>query len=731
MENMDNQNNNLENSRLENENQHSLSSQRETEYAPHSPEKKENNGMTKGKILDQEGEQTSSILRWTFFLFLGIIALFYMVLLWSLLSGNVDNPLFQILGIESRDLKETLLNLTDILFAIGSLIFLILTLIRFFQWVVLEKDSEDRQKFIVQTSIYFLIFVSVVGLWVLFRILITNVKVDTFGIENHMVQTIPQNTIGLTAPILVEFDIATRLYEVLSRDVIQQISWDFDNDGKIDATGDKVTYRFLDKGKNNGRYPVTVSIEYVVPQTREEKRMELVREVIISNESVRANITADQESGPVPLDVQFSANGSRDPDGEIILYEWDLDNDGDFELSGDQLSVVQKRFESVGNYTVRLRVTGTTQDIDEATLDIVVGNSTQDLIAKINSDNGFEGMMPFAVTFDGALSFSRVGDIVRYEWFIEGESEPVVGRTIKRTFRRSGEYDVFLTVENDRGEKNRVMQTITVLDSQVGTQVSIKSDPPLDAESGLIRGKAPFEIEFDARSSTIRNPIEWRWDFENDGVVDDFARVARHTYRTPGEYTVRLTIVDSLDREFSTTEKVLVENFGTNAVIMATPSSGVAPLRVRLDGSASKTDSGEIIAYRWYLLDEEPFNYDAQLDYVFDTVGTYPVKLQVLTSDGKQDTETRYIVVRGTPLKSNFTYSIDNNNPLLVSFDSSDATGTIVSYAWNFGDGNASRRVDPQYEFPYPGKFNVTLKVTGPKGIISEYSQEVTVGEGQ
>lgn len=493
-----------------------------------------------------------------------------------------------------------------------------------------------------------------------------------------------------------------------------------------------MTYRFLDKGDNNGRYPVTARIEYLVPQTNEEKVKEVIREVIISNESVRANITADQETGPVPLDVQFSANGSKDPDGDIILYEWDLDGDGDYEVGGDQQTTIEKQFTKVGNYTVGLRVTGATKDIDEATIDIIVGNSNQDLIAKINSDNGFEGIMPFSVLLDGQLSFSRLGEITRYEWFIEGEPEPILGRTVKRTFRKPGEYEIYLTVENDSGEKNRTSRTITVLDNQIGTEVKIETKPEPEEKTDIVRGKLPFEVEFDARKSTIRNPIEWRWDFENDGIIDDYSQVAKHVYRKPGDYKATLTVIDSLEREFESTQLIRVDNIGTKAVIKATPSSGVAPLKVNFDGSASKTDTGEIVSYRWYLIDEQPFNYDANLEYIFESVGTFPVRLKILTSDGKTDETTTYIVVRATPLKAFFEYTINKDNPFEVDFNPTNSTGTIVGYGWNFGDGEASRRVKPTHEFPYPGTYTVTLQVQDPKGVVSEYDQEITItGESE
>jgi len=73
--------------------------------------------------------------------------------------------------------------------------------------------------------------------------------------------------------------------------------------------------------------------------------------------------------------------------------------------------------------------------------------------------------------------------------------------------------------------------------------------------------------------------------------------------------------------------------------------------------------------------------------------------------------------------------------PLGVSFDascSSDPDGNIVSYQWNFGDGNTESSASPYYSHTYwsPGSYNVTLTVTDNQGSTSTTYNGIWVLEG-
>ena len=67
--------------------------------------------------------------------------------------------------------------------------------------------------------------------------------------------------------------------------------------------------------------------------------------------------------------IRLSGSGSFDPDGEIVLYEWDLTGDGMFETLGMNPTTI---FYSPGRFTIRLRVTDNAgaKDVDSAIIEV-------------------------------------------------------------------------------------------------------------------------------------------------------------------------------------------------------------------------------------------------------------------------------------------------------------------------------------------------------------------------
>lgn len=660
-----------------------------------------------------------------------LVFAFYGSLLWALWTGNAANPLFETLGIEASGLKNLLLTLTNLIFGALALTLLITTLVYIFRWSLAKSTDLNRRSLLTKFMIFMVLFASSIGAWFSLYYLISQVSGQAqTAVDNSLISTVPENVIGLSSPVTVEFDIGARMFERIPQQVIRQINWDFDGDGKYDASGPKVTYRFLDRGSNNGRFPVTAEVFYFSTLEDKEVSFKSIREVIINNENVNAKIIAAPETGPFPLEVEFNAAESKDPDGDVIMYEWDLDGDGDFEIR-QETPIITETFMKVGEYKVQLRVTGQNNDTDVIEKIITVKTPESDLKAVIASADALEGYAPLKISFDGSQSFVKEGVITQYEWFIEGEDEPVLGRKLQRIFRTPGEYNVSLTVQNDLGERQRVERKITVLEDNVTAKIDVKTTPAAPANS-VLEGIVPFAVSFDASLSRIKEPLEWNWDFNDDGIVDSYGEAVQHVFRQVGTFEVQLTIIDSDQVSHIGVIPVQVDKAGVSAVIAAQPFAGPAPLKVKFDGSASSTDEGEIVNYIWEFPGREPINYGAQIEYEFKQIGNYIVKMSILTSKGQTASDEIIVSARAPIVSADFRLiPTSGTAPMLVQATPSISKGIIREYEWDWGDGTRVETLfapdATQHTFTQSGEYIVTLRMTDQSGIVSEKTRTIQI----
>jgi outer membrane protein assembly factor BamB len=82
-----------------------------------------------------------------------------------------------------------------------------------------------------------------------------------------------------------------------------------------------------------------------------------------------------------------------------------------------------------------------------------------------------------------------------------------------------------------------------------------------------------------------------------------------------------------------------------------------------------------------------------------------------------------------------FTFSPSNISANKeINFDasqSSDIDGEIVSYQWNFGDGNTTTGQVVTHAYPVPGEYLVSLVVVDNDGVVSTRSVTIQIGERQ
>ena len=109
--------------------------------------------------------------------------------------------------------------------------------------------------------------------------------------------------------------------------------------------------------------------------------------------------------------------------------------------------------------------------------------------------------------------------------------------------------------------------------------------------------------------------------------------------------------------------------------------------------------------------------------------GTYSVGLTVSTPLGCSSTSpTTGIINAWTPPVANFSASTYETDAANATIDFTDqSTGSIATWAWNFGDGGTSNAINPTWTYNDVGTFAVDLYVTDIHGCTDEVTQTILI----
>jgi len=228
--------------------------------------------------------------------------------------------------------------------------------------------------------------------------------------------------------------------------------------------------------------------------------------------------------------------------------------------------------------------------------------------------------------------------------------------------------------------------------------------------------------------------VSYSWDF-GDGTpkVTTSDPITNHTYTAFGDYTVTLTVTDNSGLTGEATSPIHVSQHPV-ASFTFTPTDPLVHETVTFNASASTPDGGTIVSYAWNFGDGNITAVsDPIITHAYSTYETYTVTLNITDSEGKWDTTSKQITVAGLPIADFFWSPYYPQRYENVTFDASTSTpdgGTIISYAWDFGDGTPTVvETDPitTHYYTATGNYTVTLNVTDSEGRWDAESKIITV----
>ena len=218
----------------------------------------------------------------------------------------------------------------------------------------------------------------------------------------------------------------------------------------------------------------------------------------------------------------------------------------------------------------------------------------------------------------------------------------------------------------------------------------------------------------------------WSWDFGDGGPLSTFPNPS-WIYSNPGTYPVTLIV---------TTNNGCDDTIIKNVVVHPLPTAQFSAPNV-CDGNGvsfndlSTISNDNIQSFQWDFGDGSILLNNQNVFHLYPSVGSYNVKLFVVSSFGCSDSITKTRIVSPNPVV-NFT-AIDTFGcePLCVSFQdvSSISTGSISQWLWDLGDGSQlsnSQTFDHCYmndSVYLPISYSPTLSVTSDSGCVSILSK--------
>jgi PKD repeat protein len=415
-------------------------------------------------------------------------------------------------------------------------------------------------------------------------------------------------------------------------------------------------------------------------------------------------------AGTVGETVSFDSTGSSDPDGPIAAYNWDFgdDNTG----TGETPSHI---YSEAGIYYVTLTVTDDSgvpaSDVSTAE----IGSTSQPPVA--DAGGPYTGTVGAPVSFDGTASSDPEGPIATYSWDF-GDGGIGTGVTPSYPYTASGNYNVTLIVTDNSGETATDVST---------AQIAVGNQPPRANAGAPVTGVVAVAVSFDGTGSSDSDGdiAAYDWDFGDDNTGTGIT--LSHTYSTPDNYIVTLTVTDDGGAIDSTITAAAIDATNQPPVADAGgPYKGTVGAPVSFDGTASSDPDGDIVTYNWDFGDGG-IGTGVTPSYPYTASGNYNVTLTVTDDSGETATDIStaqigvgYLPPIATP--GSIPPKVVGKPVVFDGSGSSDPDGTIANYTWDFGDGNTGTGENTTHVYDAVGKYIVILKVTDDSGLSDSFA---------
>lgn len=425
--------------------------------------------------------------------------------------------------------------------------------------------------------------------------------------------------------------------------------------------------------------------------------------------------------------------------GVGVTYLW---NFGDGTTS--TLYNPTKSYTTAGTFIVNLTVTNSVGSVTTSQTVIVLAGPTVGFttLSNTNSGNSF--------TF---ISTSTVpAGTMTYYWDLGDGTLVDSTVNVTHTYAAPGTYTVKLIVVGSGGCSDSSSSTVTVCPTATaGFNVS-------SITSQCMTGNSFTYVNTSSNNAGIpTSSMAYEWSF-GDSTFSTLENPPAHSYATWGDYDVKLVVT-------LTSGSCVIKDSITKLHVVAVEPMPVASYRLILDNfyvptallsdttkrcwhygydfsyQSSSTLGRGTMDYFWHFGTSALYFRDGDSSHyinpriVFDTAGTYPVQLMVISDKGCKDSVTR--IVELSDPRARFNYTIDSTtdvyaSPVISVTDASyDYGGYIVAWDWNFGSNASPAGSNSQnpssFTYTCGGAKSIVLTVTSDVGCTVDTTRSFVI----
>jgi PKD repeat protein len=537
--------------------------------------------------------------------------------------------------------------------------------------------------------------------------------------------------------IPLQFD-GNASYDIDPTDIITAYGWELDGAypyNFTDATGAKPTYIWNTPGTYNIGLQVTDN-GVLSPGNAKLSDTKWTTVIIKQNHPPVANA-----GGPYTMfeggSIQLDGSASIDPDGNPLIYMWDLDNDGIFETTGATPTFSRP---DNGTFTVRLKVSdGSLESIASATVTVVNVAPVVNLLSPASINEGS--------TYVASGSFVDPGTSDTWTATVDyGDdsgvhSLPLVGKTfsLSHLYPQNGFYPVTVIVTDKDSGTGSTTTMITV--TNVTPIVNAGPDVTLiDIHAFSSTGSFTDPGAEDTWTATVNYG-------DGTGVQalalnQNKTFALSHLYATNGSFTVTVAVTDSDGATGTDTAVVNINNLapvvnaGPDAVlaegsIFSSTGSFTDPSSVAWTATVNYGDGSGI----------QPLTLNGDktfaLNHLYSQDGAYTVTVRITDNDSAVGNDTVLVtvgnvapVVNAGPDATISAGSSFNSSGSFVDPGADTWTATV-----NYGDGsgvqplalNANKTFNLSHVFATTGAYTVSVTVQDNSGASGSDTAVVTV----